>query len=335
MALSQRDNEVLDRLLGKADSPSLLQQIYDVFLKLSGYHYLLEEFYSILSDPAKIGAAWNHLYTELKKSTENAQISFIRDHPGTDFKDVFQDAFSSFYNEVRKRKYQGKANLNTYFQAILKNQIASEIKKNNKPDRADSGDPSDILNNEAYYEESDIHITLSTKTLEIMRRLAAEIGDDCVKRLDLFHVEGLRHHQVAQLLDTRQATNPRRLANDCAHRFRTFFCEHPHLLEYMGRMDGLQSFIKSRKQVLIELNDYLGENCSRELRFHNVCAVHDGHIEHVLKNVLEKKILPDAGIVNHCQLKTFKFFASRKSDLNYFGIRLEQGRISANPVLEN
>ncbi len=165
-----------------------------------------------------------------------------------------------------------------------------------------------------------------------MRRVAAAIGDDCVKRLDLFHIEGLRHQQVEEILNTGQATDPRRLANDCAHSFRAFFCEHPHLLEYLGRMEKLQGFIKRRKQILNDLKDNLGAECSQQLQLHHVCSVGDGRIEYLLKTALDLNQASCVGAdneyaANNCHQKTLGFFTARTSDLRYFGLRLEENKV--------
>lgn len=331
MRLSREEIEILDLLLGKRGKNAVQQAFSTLFrifqrsatndIQIPG---LLPVFYEMFHSPRKSNAVSEYLYDHLK-----FKATFYRNKfPDKErFEEIFQDAFHEFHHAIYERQYEGRSNLNTYFETILRRKISRKSPKTSKIFQYIDDIPG--FQEIAADEKTNALNTLlhDERTREILGMAADFVGEECIERLALFHLDGLTHEEAGAIISSERATDPRRIASDCARKLRIFYCNNLHLLDGLEGFDKIQSYYARRKKTLQSIIETIGEDCSKTLAIHVVCQVSDERIKTLL-DTARNTGSPEMKAHNQngsCYALMADFFSRQPELLKIFGLRWENG----------
>lgn len=330
MRLSREEKEILDLLLGKRGKKAVQQAFSTLFriFQISATKDiqipdLLPVFYEMFHSPQKSNAVSEYLYVHLKSKG----VFYRNKFPDKErFEEIFQDAFHEFYHAIYERKYEGRSNLNTYFETILRRKIFRERPKTFKNLQYIDDIPG--FQEIAADEKTNVLNTLlHGRAREILQMAADFAGEECIERLALFHLDGLTHEEAGAIISSERATDPRRIASDCARKLRMFYCNNLHLLDGLEGFDKIQSYYARRKNTLQSIIETIGMDCSRALAIHVVCQVSDERIKTLL-DTARNTGSPEMKAHNQngsCYARLADFFSRQPELLKIFGLRWENG----------
>lgn len=148
------------------------------------------------------------LYTRFAPKLKSICIRYLKD--SDEAKDVLQDSFIKIFHQLDK--YKGEGSLEGWMKRIVINTTLDYIKKNQKLllDKSEdlslleiTEDENEVSNSEKWLDAG----FTANDLLEILSRIPNEYG----VVFNMFHIDGLAHKEIGQLLQIGESTSRKRL----------------------------------------------------------------------------------------------------------------------------
>lgn len=148
------------------------------------------------------------LYTRFAPKLKSICIRYVKD--SDEAKDVLQDSFIKIFHQLDK--YKGEGSFEGWMKRIVINTTLDHIKKNQKLllDKSEdlalleiSEDENEVSNSDKWLDAG----FTANDLLEILGRIPNEYG----VVFNMFHIDGLAHKEIGQLLQIGESTSRKRL----------------------------------------------------------------------------------------------------------------------------
>lgn len=161
-----------------------------------------------------------------------AVIKLVTTNKGTheEAKDLFHDALTAFYEQVKSGKFKGESGIGTYLYAIARNMWLNKLKRNTyrtayEKTLADEGEPLEPHAHDALVAHEKANTVLQVLTL---------IGDECKKILLLAIYESLPMDEIAEQMGFKNAQNARNKKLKCSNRLKELLEEKPQIRQMLS-----------------------------------------------------------------------------------------------------
>ncbi|QQS30843.1 MAG: sigma-70 family RNA polymerase sigma factor [Sphingobacteriales bacterium] len=145
-------------------------------------------------------------------------------------KDVFHDALTAFYEQIKSGKFKGESNTGTYLNAIARNMWLNRLKRDSyrmayEKSIADEGEQVEEHAHEAMVTHEKSNIILSVLSL---------IGEECKRILLLSIYESLPMEEIAELMGFKNAQNARNKKLKCSNHLKELLTERPQIRQLLS-----------------------------------------------------------------------------------------------------
>ncbi len=159
-------------------------------------------------------------------------VKYVTNNNGSreEAKDVFHDALTAFYEQIKSGKFKGESNTGTYLNAIARNMWLNRLKR----DTYRMAYEKSVVAEGEQVEEHAHDAMVTHEKSNVVLSVLAMIGEECKKILLLSIYESLPMEEIAEIMGFKNAQNARNKKLKCSNHLKDLLEERPQIRQLLS-----------------------------------------------------------------------------------------------------